>query len=45
MEKALAKSAKKQGLKGKDAKAYIYGTMNKLGMMKGNKMTKKGKMA
>jgi len=31
MEKALRKSAKKKGLKGKRKKAYIYGTMRKAG--------------
>lgn len=31
MEKRLKKSAKKKGLKGKRAKAYIYGTMRKTG--------------
>ena len=31
MERALKKSAKKKGLKGKRAKAYIYGTMRKAG--------------
>lgn len=30
IEKALKKSAKKAGLKGKAAKAYIYGTLNKI---------------
>lgn len=33
MEKALAKQARKKGYKGKRAKRYIYGTMNKKGMM------------
>lgn len=31
MEKALKKSAKKKGLKGKRKNAYIYGTMRKAG--------------
>lgn len=43
LEKSLAKAAKKKGLKGKRKAAYIYGTMNNMGVMKGNKMTKKGK--
>ena len=30
IEKALAKSAKKKGLKGKRKNAYIYGTLNKI---------------
>jgi hypothetical protein len=37
MEKALKARANKMGLKGKRANAYIYGTMNKMGMMRGNK--------
>lgn len=31
MEKALKKEAKKKGLKGKKAGAYVYGTMRKTG--------------
>lgn len=31
VEKALKKSAKKAGLKGKEADAYIYGTLRKTG--------------
>ena len=31
MEKQLKKAAKKKGLKGKRARAYIYGTMRKAG--------------
>ena len=31
IEKALKKSAKKAGLKGKAADAYIYGTLRKTG--------------
>ena len=30
LEKKLAKSARKAGLKGKRRKAYIYGTMSKI---------------
>lgn len=44
LEQKLKKEAKKKGMKGKRADAYVYGTMNKLGMMKGNKMTAKGMM-
>lgn len=33
VEKALAKSAKKKGYKGKRANQYIYATMNKLGLL------------
>lgn len=31
MEKALKKAAKKKGLKGKRADAYVYGTMRESG--------------
>ena len=31
MEEALKKEARKKGLKGKEADAYIYGTMRKEG--------------
>jgi len=30
VEKALKKSSRKAGLKGKKAKAYIFGTLNKI---------------
>lgn len=40
MEKALKKSARKKGLKGKRAKAYVYGTMQKMGAMKPKKKKK-----
>jgi hypothetical protein len=43
LEKKLNASAKKKGLKGKKAKAYVYGTMNNLGAMKGNRETSKGR--
>ena len=33
VERKLKKQAKKKGLKGKKANAYVYGTMNKLRMM------------
>lgn len=33
LEKALTRGAKKKGLKGKDKKAYIYGTMEELGFL------------
>ena len=42
-EKALDASAKKYHMKGKRADAYIYGTLNKLGLMRGNKATAAGK--
>jgi hypothetical protein len=43
LEKALAKSANKKGLTGKHKAAYVYGGMNNLGAMHGNKETPKGK--
>lgn len=39
----LAKSAKKSGLTGKNAAAYIYGTMNKIEEQGGMKAHKKRK--
>lgn len=33
IEKKLKAGAKKKGFKGKRANAYVYGTMNKMGMM------------
>lgn len=41
MEMALLKEAKKKGLSKKRTGAYVFGTMNKLGYMKGNKKTNK----
>jgi hypothetical protein len=41
-EEALAKGAKKKGLSGRRADAYIYGTLNKIGLKHGNKTTKRG---
>ena len=41
IEKALKKSASKKGLTGKRANAYIYGSLNNMGYMKGNKKTRK----
>jgi len=42
-EGALKASAAKKGLAGKRADAYTYGTLNKIGLMHGNKATAKGK--
>lgn len=33
VEEKLKKQAKKKGLKGKEANAYVYGTMKKRGLM------------
>ena len=43
LEKALQKSATKKGYTGERAAHYIYGSMNNLGAMRGNKETEKGK--
>lgn len=40
-ERALKKSATKKGVKNKGA--YVYGTLNKLGLKKGNKTTARGR--
>jgi hypothetical protein len=37
LEKALKKSAKKKGLKGERADAYVYGTLRKTGWKKSKK--------
>lgn len=37
VEQKLKRSGKKKGFTGKRLKAYIYGTMNKLGLMKDKK--------
>jgi len=41
LHEKLRKSAKKKGLKGDRAKAYIYGTMSKIESKKKRKSTKK----
>ncbi len=41
-ESALKSGAKKKGLHGKRADAYIYGTLNNIGLMHGNKTTARG---
>ena len=45
MEKKLKSEAKKKFKSKAKQDAYVYGTMNKLGYMKGNKTTAKGKAA
>lgn len=42
LENALRHAAKKRGLTGKDADAYVYGAMNNDGAMHGSKETAKG---
>lgn len=43
LEKELRATAIRKGLKGARKDAYVYGTMNKLGLMHGNKKTHGGK--
>jgi hypothetical protein len=38
----LAEEAKKNGFTGKRADRYVYGSMNNIGAMRGNKETAKG---
>ena len=40
VEAKLKKRANKKGIK--DKGAYVYGTLNKIGLMRGNKPTAKG---
>ena len=42
LEKKLAAQAAKEGKTGRAAARYIYGTMNNIGAMHGNKETAKG---
>lgn len=43
LEAKLRKSAEAAGKSGKAADRYVYGAMNNLGAMRGNKETAKGK--
>jgi len=43
LEKALAHAADKKGLKGAEKDRYIWGTMNHMGVVHGNKITSKGR--
>ena len=43
LENKLKKEYRKKGLKGKRLDHAVYGTMNKLGYMKGSKVTAKGR--
>jgi hypothetical protein len=40
---ALKRYAKSKGLKGERAANLVYGSLNKIGLMKGNKVTPRGK--
>lgn len=42
LESALQKAAAAKGLKGDRADQYVYGAMNNIGALKGNKETPKG---
>lgn len=42
LEQQLRQEAAKKGLTGRHADAYVYGGMNNMGAMHGNKETKKG---
>lgn len=42
LEENLKSEAAKKGFSGKRADRYVYGAMNNMGVMKGNKVTKKG---
>jgi hypothetical protein len=41
-EQALSKSAVAKGFSGRRKDAYVYGTLNKIGLKQGNKSTKRG---
>ena len=43
LEKKLKSEASKKGFTGKRAAKYVYGAMNNMGAMKGNKETAKGR--
>lgn len=43
LESALRKTAADKGMKGDRADNYVYGAMNNMGAMKGNKETAKGR--
>jgi hypothetical protein len=42
LEQALRHEAAKKGLRGKHADRYVFGAMNNIGAVKGNKITPKG---
>lgn len=45
LEDRLKSEARKKGFTGKRAARYVYGSMNNLGYMRGNKETAKGREA
>lgn len=42
LEKKLKSGARKRGLRGRAAKRYVYGAMNNMGAMRGNRETQRG---
>lgn len=43
LEKKLQSEAAKKGFTGRRAARYVYGAMNNMGAMRGNKITAKGR--
>ena len=43
-EAALEANAKRKGLTGDRADAYVFGTLNNIGLKKGNKTTARGRL-
>lgn len=43
LEQILTKAAQQHGMRGRHAARYVYGAMNNMGAMRGNKETAKGK--
>ena len=43
LENVLEKEATKKGMRGKQAKRYVFGAMNNMGAVRGNKITAKGR--
>jgi hypothetical protein len=42
LEEKLKAAASKKGFKGRKAAAYVYGTLNNIGAMRGNRITARG---
>lgn len=43
LENKLKREASKRGYKGRRTAAYVFGAMNNMGAMRGNKITAKGR--
>jgi hypothetical protein len=41
-ERALKAGARKKGLTGERADRYVYGTLQRIGLLRGNKVTRRG---